>query len=155
MIFGSCHFGSPNGAAGRVSRVRCPGPEGRTRPCPLNATAVANRQLTLPEELILMFLNEDNGYSHQMPGRDLNCAVVGAVLAELSLLLQIDTDMESLFLVDDAETGNPALDPVLAHCFTLDVSPADFEPRFSPLSSLRLSNRVSFRIAERRRDLAV
>ena len=102
-----------------------------------------------------MFLNEDNGYSHQMPGWDLNCAVVRAVLAELSLLLRIDTDMESLFLVDNAETGDPALAPVLAHCFTLDMSPADFEPRFSPLTSLRLSNRVSFRIAERRRDLAV
>ena len=79
-----------------------------------DATAVATRQLTLPEELILMLLNEDNGYFHQVPGWDLNCAVVGAVLAELSLLLRIDTDMESLFLVDDEETGDPALDPILA-----------------------------------------
>ena len=42
--------------------------------------------LTLPEELILMLLNEQNGYFHQVPGWDLNCAIVGAVLAELSLL---------------------------------------------------------------------
>ena len=42
-----------------------------------------------------------------MPGWDLNCAVIGAVLAELSLLSRIDTDMESLLLVDRSETGNP------------------------------------------------
>lgn len=67
-----------------------------------DATAVATRQLTLPEELILMLLNEENGCFHQVPGRDLNCAGVGAVLAELSLLVRIDMDMESLFLTEIA-----------------------------------------------------
>ena len=71
------------------------------------------QSLSLPEELILLLLNEENGYFHQVPGWDLNCAVVGAVLAELSLLSRIDTDMESLFLVDQTETGNPTLDPIL------------------------------------------
>jgi len=74
---------------------------------------VATKALTLPEELILMLLNEENGYFHQVPGWRLNCAVVGAVLAELSLLLRIDTDLESLFLVDATKTGDPALDPFL------------------------------------------
>ena len=60
-----------------------------------------------------MLLNEENGYFHQVPGWSLNCAVAGAVLAELSLLSRIDTDMESLFLMDRTETGDPALDPVL------------------------------------------
>ena len=69
--------------------------------------------LTLTQELILMLLNEETGYFHQVPGWDLNCAVVGAVLAELSLRSRIDTDMESLFLVDETETGNSALDPIL------------------------------------------
>ena len=69
--------------------------------------------LSLPEELILMLLNEQNGYFHQVPGWNLNCAVVGAVLAELSLLSRIDTDMESLHLVDRRETGDSSLDPVL------------------------------------------
>ena len=72
-----------------------------------------SQALSLPEELILMLLNEENGYFHQVPGWDLNCAVIGAVLAELSLLSRIDTDMESLFLVDQTETGDPALDPIL------------------------------------------
>ena len=43
----------------------------------------------------------------------MNCAVVGSVLAELSLLSRIDTDVEALYLVDQSETGNPALDPIL------------------------------------------
>ena len=75
--------------------------------------AVSTERLSLPEELILMLLNEENGYFHQVPGWHLNCAVVGAVLAELSLRGRIDTDLESLFVVDDSETGDPALDPIL------------------------------------------
>ena len=69
--------------------------------------------LSLPEELILMLLNEESGYFHQVPGWNLNCAVIGAVLAELSLKSRIDTDPESLFLVDDTETGRATLDPIL------------------------------------------
>ena len=69
--------------------------------------------LSLPEELVLMLLNEENGYFHQVPGWDLNCAVTGAVLAELSLRSRIDTDMESLFLLNRTETGDPCLDPIL------------------------------------------
>ena len=74
---------------------------------------VTTHPLTLTQELILMLLNEETGYFHQVPGWDLNCAVVGAVLAELSLRSRIDTDEESLFLVDETEMGNPALDPIL------------------------------------------
>ena len=73
----------------------------------------ATETLCLHDELILMLLNEENGYFHQVPGWDLNCAVVGAVLADLSLRSRIDTDMASLFLVDPTETGDPALDPIL------------------------------------------
>ncbi|MCY4108978.1 MAG: GPP34 family phosphoprotein, partial [Chloroflexi bacterium] len=77
-------------------------------------TAGAESQpLSLPDELVLMLLNEESGYFYQVPGWHLNCAVVGAVLAELSLISRIDTDMESLFLLDSTETGNPALDPIL------------------------------------------
>ena len=74
---------------------------------------VSTQLLSMPEELILMLLNEESGYFHQVPGWDLNCAVIGAVLAELSLESRIDTDMESLFVLDETETGNSALDPIL------------------------------------------
>ena len=76
-------------------------------------TTVTAQPLSLPEELILMLLNEQNGFFHQVPGWDLNCAVIGAVLAELSLRSRIDTDLDSLILVDRTETGDPALDPIL------------------------------------------
>ncbi|MDE0649687.1 MAG: GPP34 family phosphoprotein, partial [Gammaproteobacteria bacterium] len=69
--------------------------------------------LSLPDELILMLLNDQTGYFHQVPGWRLQCAVAGAALAELSLLSRIDTDMESLVLLDRTETGDPALDPLL------------------------------------------
>ncbi len=75
--------------------------------------SVTSNPLTLTQELILMLLNEETGYFHQVPGWDLNCAVVGAVLAELSLRNRIDTDEESLFLVDETETDNPTLDSIL------------------------------------------
>ena len=75
--------------------------------------ALKTQPLTLTQEFILMLLNEETGYFHQVAGWNLNCAVVGAALGELSLRSRIDTDMESLFLVDRTETGNSALDPIL------------------------------------------
>ncbi len=74
---------------------------------------LSTQQLGLTEELILLLLNEETGYFHQVQGWALNCAVVGAVLAELFLLERIDTDMDSLLLVNPTETGNPILDPIL------------------------------------------
>ncbi|WP_420625295.1 GOLPH3/VPS74 family protein [Candidatus Poriferisodalis sp.] len=75
--------------------------------------AAATRTLSLPEELVLMLLNEESGYFHQVPGWSLNCAVAGAALAELSLQTRVDTDMESLILLDETPTGSPILDLVL------------------------------------------
>ena len=75
---------------------------------------IVNRGLTLPEELVLTLLNEENGYFHQVHGWTLNCALAGSVLAELSLLGRLDTDMESVILLDDTETGDPVLDTALA-----------------------------------------
>ncbi len=75
--------------------------------------SLATHSLSLPEELVLMLLNEETGYFHQVQGWNLNCAVIGAVLAELSLLSRIDTDPDSLLLVDATETGDPALDLIL------------------------------------------
>lgn len=60
-----------------------------------------------------MLLNEESGYFRQVPGWNLNCAIVGAGLAELSLMGRIDTDMDSLQLLDSTPTGHSALDPIL------------------------------------------
>ena len=74
---------------------------------------VKTRPLTLVDELILTLLNEESGYFRQVPGWSLHCAVAGAALAELSLMSRIDTDMDSLILLDGTATDDPALDPVL------------------------------------------
>ncbi len=75
---------------------------------------VVTERLTLPDELVLTLLNEESGYFRQVSGWKLNCAVVGSVLAELSLIDRVDTDMESLILLDRTPTGDPCLDPCLA-----------------------------------------
>jgi len=72
-----------------------------------------NQPLSLLDELILMLLNEENGYFYQIPAQKMNCTVIGAALAELSLLSRIDTDTESLHILDPTETGNPSLDLIL------------------------------------------
>ena len=74
----------------------------------------SSSSLTLIDELVMTLLNEESGYFRQVPGWNLNCAIVGAALAELSLMSRIDTDMESLILLDASTTGDPALDPILA-----------------------------------------
>ena len=61
-----------------------------------------------------MLLSEDTGYFHPVPGWNLNCAVVGSILAELSLRSRIDTDLDSLFVVDATPTGDRILDSSLA-----------------------------------------
>ena len=78
-----------------------------------STSGVTIRSLTLIDELVLTLLNEESGYFRQVPGWSLNCAIVGAAVAELSLRSRIDTDMESLILLDGTATGDPALDPVL------------------------------------------
>lgn len=62
---------------------------------------------------MLILLNNQTGYFHQVPGWNLNCAVAGAVLAELSLRSRIDTDLETLTLLDGTPTGDPTADPIL------------------------------------------
>ena len=80
--------------------------------------------LTLPEELLLALLDEERGYFRQVPGWNLNCAMVGAALGELSLLGRIDTDLESLTLLDATDTGRPLLDPILREIAT-ETAPHD------------------------------
>ena len=69
--------------------------------------------MRLAEELILLLLDEKSGYLEQLHGWSLSCVLAGAVLADLSLERRIDTDLESLVVVDSTPTGDELLDPVL------------------------------------------
>ena len=75
---------------------------------------LATQPLSLPEECILMLLNEETGYFHQVHGWELNCAVVGAVPRWNSPSFRASTRIWNRYtFVDPTETGNPALDPIL------------------------------------------
>lgn len=70
--------------------------------------------MRLAEELALVLLNEDSGYFEPVGSWNLSCVIAGSVLADLALEFRIDTDAESLTLINAEETGDPLLDPVLA-----------------------------------------
>ena len=79
--------------------------------------------MRLAEELALVLLNEDSGYFEPVGAWNLSCVIAGSVLADLALEFRIDTDAESLTLVDATETGDSLLDPVLAE-IAADPPPA-------------------------------
>ena len=96
--------------------------------------------LTLPQELILLLLNEESGYFHQVPGWNLHCAVAGAVLAELSLQGQIDTDIDRLIVLDTTPSNAPVLEFALAQLRSDDAqrSPQFWVERLAAYAELAI-----------------
>ena len=119
-----------------------------------DASSMAPPGLTLPEELILLLLNEESGYFHQVPGWSLHCAMAGAALAELSLLERIDTDLDSVIVLDRAPTGNPISDLVLMQIAANEETQnaqywiEQLAPRAEMLIDLTLDRLVNFNILE-------
>ena len=70
-------------------------------------------RIRLTEELILLMLDESSGYLEMVPGWDFSCVMAGAVIADLALEDRIDTDLQSLYLLDATPTGDSLLDPTL------------------------------------------
>lgn len=69
--------------------------------------------MRLTEELVLLMLDEQSGYLEMVPGWDFSCVMAGAVIADLALEFRIDTDLDSLRLIDATPTGDSMLDPTL------------------------------------------
>ncbi len=69
--------------------------------------------MRISEEILLLLLSEDSGYFHPIPSWSLSCVTAGAILADLALDNRIDTDLQSLNLIDATATGDDALDSVL------------------------------------------
>jgi cytochrome P450 len=76
-------------------------------------SAHAQIPIRLAEELILLMLNERSGYLEMVPGWAFSCVMAGAVIADLTLEDRIDTDLNTLYLVDPTPTGDNLLDPTL------------------------------------------
>ncbi len=66
--------------------------------------------MRLAEEMILLLLNEESGYLEHVGGWNMACALAGSILADLSLEFRIDTDRDSLKLLDGASRTLPGMD---------------------------------------------
>lgn len=78
------------------------------------AEATTTRDLRFAEEILLLMLKDDTGYVVPIPEWRMACALSGAALMDLSLEGRIDTDAETLVVLDAAPTGDELLDPSLA-----------------------------------------
>ncbi len=69
--------------------------------------------LTLPEEVVLLVLDEESGALLPIPQRTLDSALAGGALMELALQDRVDSDLEALWVVDSTPVGEPYLDNLL------------------------------------------
>ncbi len=70
--------------------------------------------LRFAEELLILLIDKAHGDFLHIPETSLRYALAGAVLMDLALEGRIDTDPESLFVVDPAPVGDSLLDASLA-----------------------------------------
>ncbi|MGX9962998.1 GOLPH3/VPS74 family protein [Roseomonas sp. F4] len=74
--------------------------------------------LTMPEEILLLLLDDETGKPVGLPGPAGDLALAGAILMELALAGRIDTDLDRLVLVQSRPMGDALLDGVLARLAT-------------------------------------
>ena len=70
--------------------------------------------LRFADELLLLLIDDKRGALIPVPEWSLACALAGALLMDLALEGRIDTDPDSLSLLDATPLGDDLLDPVLA-----------------------------------------
>lgn len=70
--------------------------------------------LSMLEEIVLLAIDERNGQLRSTREFGTAYALVGALFFDLALARKIDTDTETVHLVDTAPTGNASLDRILA-----------------------------------------
>lgn len=120
--------------------------------------------LTMPEEVLLLTLDDETGRPHAVPAAAVSLALAGAALMELALAGRLDSDPDQLFVVDSTPPGDPLLGPVLAR---VAAGPAGQDSRWwmgklAPDSPAlrralldRLVGRGLLRVEERRRFLVL
>ncbi|WP_458097313.1 GOLPH3/VPS74 family protein [Roseomonas sp. WA12] len=118
--------------------------------------------LPMPEEILLLTLDDETGRPHGVPAAAVSLALAGAALMELALTGRLDSDPDHLFVTDGSPSGDPLLDPVLAR---VAAGPAGRDSRWwmgelaRDTTALRralldrLVGRGLLRVAERRRFL--
>ena len=78
------------------------------------AEASTAQDLRFAEEILLLMLKDDTGYVVPIPEWRMACALAGAALMDLALENRIDSDLETLTVLDSTPTGDELLDPALA-----------------------------------------
>lgn len=76
--------------------------------------------LRFPEEIVLLLLDDESGKLANFRDWSLRYAMAGGVLMELALEHRVDSDLDSLMLVDETPTGDEMLDKVLAEIVAAD-----------------------------------
>ena len=84
-------------------------------------------QLTMPEEIMLLLLDDRTGRPVGLPPPAADFAIAGAVLMELSLLGRIDTDPTQLNVTGTQTTGDAVLDRAME---LMAASPAPRDSRY-------------------------
>ena len=70
--------------------------------------------LSFAEEIYLLALDDTTGQTVLSDGQlTLDRALIVAALDELSFMARLDTDLDTLIVLDDSPTGNPILDAIL------------------------------------------
>ena len=82
--------------------------------------------LRFAEEIILLLLNDQDGSFASLPRWSLGYALAAGILMDLALENRIDTDPESLVVLDPTPVGDSLLDPTLAEIAAAGKQP----PRF-------------------------
>jgi golgi phosphoprotein 3 len=70
--------------------------------------------LTVPEEFLLLTLKDEDGGFVDIPLEYQRAGFLGAAIMELGLTGRLDSDLNRVWVVDPAPTGDASLDPVLA-----------------------------------------
>lgn len=71
--------------------------------------------LSMLEEVVLLAVDEKTGQLRSTREFGTAYALVGAVFFDLALARKIDTDLESVHMIDTTPTGNPTLDRVMTN----------------------------------------
>lgn len=69
---------------------------------------------TVTEEILVLLLDDERGVPVPVPRSHMACVFAGAVLMDLAFVNRIDTDLESLMVIDRTPTGIFMLDHALA-----------------------------------------
>jgi hypothetical protein len=100
--------------------------------------------LTIPEEFLLLTVTDDAGGFVELPVQTFNSGFVGAAIMELALKNRIDSDLEKIWITDNAPTDAPCVNAILRL-----LQAADFDFRAEKLIEQLAASGTSVR------DLAV